>query len=603
MQDQSGAHRARIAVIALAVMAGVLGGAPLAHASASDPAELSPRLLAEASWHGRPIRRPLPAREAAAFRQDRAPQLRIGTGFTATGGSERVRRLQRRLLRLGYRPGSSDGLFGPRTQAALIAFQRKHGLEQTGGADAVTLHVLRVRTIGRSSGDGTTATTLATDAPAPERPSSAAPEHPGAQSAPATDTTPRAGGGSDRASLAATLAAILLAAAVCAVLLRRRAARRPGGSRRLPTTRAVGATEAGASSTPLPAPRDPALARVIGYMSASRSDEGGAAAPDHAGRADAWELESVRIGGVEQATRPSVADREHDAEIEAPAARAVRRLSPQERAALRERIRWMREEGMTLQAIADQLNVEGTPTLGGRDFWRPSNVRAAVGPSRSGNPAEPASEPSTRKDVKSGRRDIQGEHTMEIHKTDQVHIEAVEARSRGDDLVARCRGGDPTAWPELVRRFAPYVHAVAVRAHGLADADAQEVFHEVFLRTWAELEHLGGDAALRRLVVELARDLSRERTRMLAGDPKPVAADLLETLDDALEVSEALGELTPAEQEVVHRFFVEGQAPRTIAQALGMPEGSVARRIRRARRIGRMVAAGRRKGEATITPP
>jgi peptidoglycan hydrolase-like protein with peptidoglycan-binding domain/DNA invertase Pin-like site-specific DNA recombinase len=47
--------------------------------------------------------------------------------------------------------------------------------------------------------------------------------------------------------------------------------------------------------------------------------------------------------------------------------------------ALKERIVAMRSEGMTLQAIADQLNEEGVPTVRGGQKWRPSSVQAAVG--------------------------------------------------------------------------------------------------------------------------------------------------------------------------------------------------------------------------------
>jgi hypothetical protein len=39
----------------------------------------------------------------------------------------------------------------------------------------------------------------------------------------------------------------------------------------------------------------------------------------------------------------------------------------------------MRNEGMTLQAIADRLNAEGVPTLRGGSEWRPSSVQAAAG--------------------------------------------------------------------------------------------------------------------------------------------------------------------------------------------------------------------------------
>jgi peptidoglycan hydrolase-like protein with peptidoglycan-binding domain/DNA invertase Pin-like site-specific DNA recombinase len=47
--------------------------------------------------------------------------------------------------------------------------------------------------------------------------------------------------------------------------------------------------------------------------------------------------------------------------------------------ALKQRILDMRGEGMTLQAIADQLNEEGVPTMRGGQLWRPSSVQAALG--------------------------------------------------------------------------------------------------------------------------------------------------------------------------------------------------------------------------------
>jgi hypothetical protein len=46
---------------------------------------------------------------------------------------------------------------------------------------------------------------------------------------------------------------------------------------------------------------------------------------------------------------------------------------------LYERISRMREDGMTLQAIADVLNEEGVPTMRGGAMWRPSSVQRAAG--------------------------------------------------------------------------------------------------------------------------------------------------------------------------------------------------------------------------------
>jgi DNA invertase Pin-like site-specific DNA recombinase len=72
---------------------------------------------------------------------------------------------------------------------------------------------------------------------------------------------------------------------------------------------------------------------------------------------------------------------------------------------LRERIARMREEGMTLQAIADALNQEGVPTLRGGAMWRPSSVQRATGyrrpPSERPSVALPGSRPERRRQAAS----------------------------------------------------------------------------------------------------------------------------------------------------------------------------------------------------------
>jgi DNA invertase Pin-like site-specific DNA recombinase len=61
------------------------------------------------------------------------------------------------------------------------------------------------------------------------------------------------------------------------------------------------------------------------------------------------------------------------------AARSRGRAAVADLPELRERIVGMREEGLTLQAIADALNEEGVPTLRGGAKWRPSSVQRAAG--------------------------------------------------------------------------------------------------------------------------------------------------------------------------------------------------------------------------------
>ncbi len=66
------------------------------------------------------------------------PLLRVG----ATG--DRVRKLQQRLTALGFDPGAADGIFGPKTEAALTAFQESRGLQADGIAGPKTWEALEL---------------------------------------------------------------------------------------------------------------------------------------------------------------------------------------------------------------------------------------------------------------------------------------------------------------------------------------------------------------------------------------------------------------------------------------------------------------------------
>ncbi len=62
----------------------------------------------------------------------------ITVGSRDSDGSTRIADLQALLISLGYLKGKADGVFGPRTQAALIEFQMANGLPATGVYDAVS---------------------------------------------------------------------------------------------------------------------------------------------------------------------------------------------------------------------------------------------------------------------------------------------------------------------------------------------------------------------------------------------------------------------------------------------------------------------------------
>src|SRR3954451_13988178 len=146
-------------------------------------------------------------------------------------------------------------------------------------------------------------------------------------------------------------------------------------------------------------------------------------------------------------------------------------------------------------------------------------------------------------------------------------------------LVARCRAGDQQAWAELVERFSRYVYAIAVQAFRLSDADAEDVFQEVFARAYQHLDKLRDDAAVRPWLAQLTRRLCIDRLRATARE-RPVAEEELETgssdetitlLDEALAVHEALAAVPEHCRDILDRFFARDESYKTIGEALDLP--------------------------------
>jgi RNA polymerase sigma factor (sigma-70 family) len=155
-------------------------------------------------------------------------------------------------------------------------------------------------------------------------------------------------------------------------------------------------------------------------------------------------------------------------------------------------------------------------------------------------------------------------------------------------LVARCREGDEAAWSELVTRFSRYVYAIIGQGFGLRAENAEDVFQEVFARTYEHLGRLRDDEAIRPWIAQLTRRLcidhlrsgSREQPTDEELEP-PDVDETLATLEEALAVHEALAELPEHCQEILDRFFARDESYQTIGAALDIPAGTIASRISR----------------------
>jgi RNA polymerase sigma factor (sigma-70 family) len=169
------------------------------------------------------------------------------------------------------------------------------------------------------------------------------------------------------------------------------------------------------------------------------------------------------------------------------------------------------------------------------------------------------------------------------------------------ELVARCRRGDPDAWNQLVERFSRYVYAICVQAFRLGRDDAEDVFQEVFARTYERLDALRDDSAVKSWLAQLTRNLCidklRDRARVEPTEEVDGGTDeTLAELDLALTVREALEAVGEPCSDLLDRFFCRDESYKTISERLEIPPGTIASRISRCLARLRELLEGRSDG-------
>ena len=163
-----------------------------------------------------------------------------------------------------------------------------------------------------------------------------------------------------------------------------------------------------------------------------------------------------------------------------------------------------------------------------------------------------------------------------------------KASSEESRLVALCREGDQQAWGDLVDRYSSYVYAIAVRGFRLDQHAAEDLFQDVFARTYERLGQLQDPGALRAWIGQLTRRLAIDQLRSrraqvgLEEIPEPEAVeDAIAEIESAVYVREMLDRLPEPFREALDRFFSRGESYRKIAAALDLPPGTIASRISR----------------------
>jgi RNA polymerase sigma-70 factor (ECF subfamily) len=157
-------------------------------------------------------------------------------------------------------------------------------------------------------------------------------------------------------------------------------------------------------------------------------------------------------------------------------------------------------------------------------------------------------------------------------------------------LLRAVADGDSAAMAALYDRHAGWLHTRLTRR--CADPEVvREVLQDTFVAVWrSAATHRGAEAggwlwtiAARRLVDARRVQERAERVEYAAPVPAPSAEDRVLAGLEYGDVGTALDRISPELREVLRATVVDGLTTRETARLLGIPEGTVKTRARRAR--------------------
>lgn len=140
-----------------------------------------------------------------------------------------------------------------------------------------------------------------------------------------------------------------------------------------------------------------------------------------------------------------------------------------------------------------------------------------------------------------------------------------------------------------MQRYGTMVYRLAFAQSG-SQADADDVYQEVFLRYWRTSPRVDSaeheKAWLLRVTVNCARDLHRARVRRATVELVEDIPDHRREEAEAAEIlHDMLARLPEAYRAVIHLHYFEELSSAEIARILGRREGTVRMQLTRARRM------------------
>lgn len=172
-------------------------------------------------------------------------------------------------------------------------------------------------------------------------------------------------------------------------------------------------------------------------------------------------------------------------------------------------------------------------------------------------------------------------------------------------LVAGARQGDELAWLRLVRAHQEALFRLAflVLGSSFTAADAEDVTQEAFVRAFLNLEKFDDSRPLRPWLLGIAANLARNRRRSAGrywaalkrwwqnNEDVATSRPAHEQWSEARELWQAVQQLNVQAQEVIYLSYFMELSEAEMAEALGVPAGTVKSRRYRAREQLRAVIA------------
>lgn len=202
------------------------------------------------------------------------------------------------------------------------------------------------------------------------------------------------------------------------------------------------------------------------------------------------------------------------------------------------------------------------------------------------------------------RRPAAKDSGRSLVQTGVTLLSALQAGTVHQAVLARARAGDPDAFVTIVRQYEPGLRSLVTRLLSEPDRVA-DVLQETFLRAFRALPEFRGDASLGTWLYRIAYnacldELRRPRLRLVPLDQADGRAG---EFDDPAAWAErnallraALMALPLEERAAVLLVDVEGFDYAGAGEVLGVPAGTIASRLSRARGALRRAMADSTEG-------